>query len=144
MREVTFAFKDLTALLTAQWWILRLAWVSCTPPLSLWCAEAVTYRILKECRNCIFKPDFQERQRGGSSCENNKIWNKSFPASRNVTVSHCLCLLPVTGNYISELIILILKSSAWQRCSYSLMLSNHIESFFNGLNQIQFYIEIGG
>jgi hypothetical protein len=34
-------------------------------------------------------------------------------------MSHRLCLLPVTGNYISELIILvILKSSARQRCGY--------------------------
>jgi hypothetical protein len=77
------------------------------PPLSLRCAEAVTYRILKG-------------DNGGSSCENNKIGNKSFPESRNVTMSHRICLLPVTGNYISELIILIiLKSSMWQRCGYT-------------------------
>jgi hypothetical protein len=35
------------------------------------------------------------------SCENSKIGNKSFPVSRNETMSHHLCLLPVTANYMS-------------------------------------------
>jgi hypothetical protein len=56
--------QDLTALLTAWWWILRLAWVSCMPPLSLRYAEAVTYCILKECRYCIFEPKFPGKATG--------------------------------------------------------------------------------
>jgi hypothetical protein len=52
--------------------------------------------------------------------KNSKIGNKSFPESRNVTMSHRLCLLPVTGNYISELsILIILKFSARQRWGYN-------------------------
>jgi hypothetical protein len=59
------------------------------------------------------------KDNGGPSCENNKIGNKSFPASRNVTMSLRFCILPVTGNYIFELIILIiLKSSLRQRFGY--------------------------
>jgi hypothetical protein len=104
--------------LTARWLILRLAWVSSTPLLSLRCAETVTYRILKECRYCFFKP-ISRKDNGGSSCQSSKIGNGSFPESRNVSMSHCLWLLPFTGNYMSELItLIILTSSARQRCGY--------------------------
>jgi hypothetical protein len=67
-----------------------------------------------------FSSQISREDNGGSYCENSKIGNKSFPASENVTMSHHLYLLPVTGNYISELIILIiLKSSAQQQCGYN-------------------------
>jgi hypothetical protein len=55
----------------------------------------------------------------GSSCENCKIWNKSFPASKGVTIPHCFGLLHVTGNQISVLILIIPKPSARKRCGYS-------------------------
>jgi hypothetical protein len=55
-----------------------------------------------------FRSEFSRKDNGCSSCEYSRIVNKSFPASRNVTMSHRLCLLPVTGNYLSDLITLII------------------------------------
>jgi hypothetical protein len=72
LQQATFAFKALTALLIARWWIPRLAWVSSTPPLSLRCAEAVTYRILKVYRFCFLSSEFQEKN-GGSSCKTARL-----------------------------------------------------------------------
>jgi hypothetical protein len=120
MQQATFTFKALTALLTAWWWILRLAWVSSLPPLSLRCAEAVTYLILKVHRFCFSNSEFQEIQ-WGFFLWNSKIGNESFLASRNVTMSHRLCLLPVTdATCLNRLITLItLKYSARQWCGHT-------------------------
>jgi hypothetical protein len=79
-----------------------------------------------------FRARISRKDNGGSSCENSKIGNKLFPASRNVTMSHRLHLLPVTGNYISELItLIILKSGARQLCGYRVCREFIIAMFLN-------------
>jgi hypothetical protein len=90
------------------------------------------------CRSChisysqripllLYRSQISRKDNGDSSCENSKTGNKSFPAIRNETMSHRLCLLPVTGIYISELIILmILKSGSRRRCCYT---SERVESY---------------
>jgi hypothetical protein len=104
--------------LTARRRILSLALVSSMPPLSLRCAEAVTYRIFKECRYCIFKPKFPEKATGILPVKTARLGISRFLRAE-MWLSHRLYLLPLTAYYISELIILILKSSARQRGGYN-------------------------
>jgi hypothetical protein len=81
----------------------------------------LSHSVFSKTAAIAFSSQISRKDNGGSSCENSKIGNKSFPESRNVTMSHGLCLLFVTGNYISELIILIiLKSCARQRRGYQI------------------------
>jgi hypothetical protein len=75
-----------------------------------------------------FRSQISRKDNAGVSCENSKIGNKSLPESRNVTMSHRLYLLPVTGNYMSYLITqIILKSSARKRCGYNSKLTEGIQ-----------------
>jgi hypothetical protein len=64
MEYEILVLKALTAILTARWRILHLAWVSSMPLLSLQGTEAVTHSILKDRRCRPYKKNFQERQWG--------------------------------------------------------------------------------